>query len=233
MRQRVALARCLAQDARIVLMDEPLGALDAMTRDHLHDEIERVVRERALTVILVTHNMREAVRLADRVVLMAAGGSSTNRSSTFPTPGIWTPPRSPPAPPTSPHDSARPREGDPWHGASSNCATTARSPPPHPACARHPALAVGLDLAKALAVLLVLATWQVVVWSGWRPQYALASPAETLSRLWEMLGTERFWSAVATTLRRAVVGFAVSLVIGTAVASRSRRCARCGWPSAR
>jgi sulfonate transport system ATP-binding protein len=73
MRQRVALARCLAQDARIVLMDEPLGALDAMTRDHLHDEIERVVRERNLTVVLVTHNMREAVRLADRVVLMAAG----------------------------------------------------------------------------------------------------------------------------------------------------------------
>jgi NitT/TauT family transport system ATP-binding protein len=54
-------------------MDEPLGALDAMTRDHLHDEIERVVRERNLTVILVTHNMREAVRLADRVVLMAGG----------------------------------------------------------------------------------------------------------------------------------------------------------------
>jgi NitT/TauT family transport system ATP-binding protein len=73
MRQRVALARCLAQDASIVLMDEPLGALDAMTRDHLHDEIERVSRERGLTVVLVTHNMREAVRLADRVVLMAAG----------------------------------------------------------------------------------------------------------------------------------------------------------------
>jgi NitT/TauT family transport system ATP-binding protein len=73
MRQRVALARCLAQDARIVLMDEPLAALDAMTRDHLHDEIERVVRDQGLTAILVTHNMREAVRLADRVVLMAAG----------------------------------------------------------------------------------------------------------------------------------------------------------------
>lgn len=73
MRQRVALARCLAQNAQIVLMDEPLGALDAMTRDHLHDEIERVSRERNLTVLFVTHNMREAVRLADRVILMANG----------------------------------------------------------------------------------------------------------------------------------------------------------------
>ena len=70
MRQRVALARCLAQDAGIVLMDEPLGALDAMTRDHLHDEIERVSQEQHLAVLLVTHNMREAVRLGDRVVLM-------------------------------------------------------------------------------------------------------------------------------------------------------------------
>jgi NitT/TauT family transport system ATP-binding protein len=72
MRQRVALARCLAQDAGIVLMDEPLGALDAMTRDHLHDEIERIAAQRRLTVLFVTHNMREAVRLGDRVVLMGA-----------------------------------------------------------------------------------------------------------------------------------------------------------------
>jgi NitT/TauT family transport system ATP-binding protein len=73
MRQRVALARCLAQGTRIIAMDEPLGALDAMTRDHLHDEIERITTGQALTVLLVTHNMREAIRLADRVVLMAAG----------------------------------------------------------------------------------------------------------------------------------------------------------------
>lgn len=73
MRQRVALARCLAQDTRIVLMDEPLGALDAMTRDHLHDEIERVAQDQGLTVVFVTHNMREAVRLGDRVVLMSSG----------------------------------------------------------------------------------------------------------------------------------------------------------------
>jgi NitT/TauT family transport system ATP-binding protein len=73
MRQRVALARCLAQGTRIIAMDEPLGALDAMTRDHLHDEIERITIGQALTVLLVTHNMREAIRLADRVVLMSSG----------------------------------------------------------------------------------------------------------------------------------------------------------------
>lgn len=70
MRQRVALARTLAQDCRVLLMDEPFAALDAITRDAMHDEIERIWIERDLTVIFVTHNVREAVRLADRVVLM-------------------------------------------------------------------------------------------------------------------------------------------------------------------
>lgn len=72
MRQRVALARVLAQEAQVVLMDEPLGALDAMTRDHMHDEIERVWERHKFCVLFVTHNMREAVRLADRVVLMSS-----------------------------------------------------------------------------------------------------------------------------------------------------------------
>lgn len=73
MRQRVALARVLAQDAAVVCMDEPLGALDAMTRDRMHDEIERVWQEAGLTVLFVTHNVREAIRLGDRVVLMGSG----------------------------------------------------------------------------------------------------------------------------------------------------------------
>jgi NitT/TauT family transport system permease protein len=70
---------------------------------------------------------------------------------------------------------------------------------------------------KALALVLVLAIWQVVVWSGWRPEYVLPSPAETLQTLWSMLGTERFWSALQTTLLRALAGFSLALVIGTAI----------------
>jgi NitT/TauT family transport system ATP-binding protein len=72
MRQRVALARALAQNADILLMDEPFGALDAMTRDILHDELERIWREQELTVLFVTHNVREAVRLGDRVILLSS-----------------------------------------------------------------------------------------------------------------------------------------------------------------
>lgn len=74
MRQRVALARALAQGARVLLMDEPFAALDALMRDRLHDELERLWREAGLTVLFVTHNVREAVRLADRVLLLSARG---------------------------------------------------------------------------------------------------------------------------------------------------------------
>lgn len=70
MRQRVALARALAQDCDILLMDEPFASLDAITRDVLHNELERIWTERSLTILFVTHNVREAVRLGDRVVLM-------------------------------------------------------------------------------------------------------------------------------------------------------------------
>ncbi len=72
MRQRVAMARALAQDADVLLMDEPFGALDAMTRDLLHDELERICAERALSVLFVTHNVREAARLGDRVVVLSS-----------------------------------------------------------------------------------------------------------------------------------------------------------------
>jgi NitT/TauT family transport system ATP-binding protein len=72
MRQRVALARALAQDPDVLLMDEPFGALDAMTRDLLHDELERIWSETGTTIVFVTHNVREAARLGDRIVLLTS-----------------------------------------------------------------------------------------------------------------------------------------------------------------
>lgn len=72
MRQRVALARALGQGADVLLMDEPFGALDAITRDLLHDEIEQLAAAQRLTVVFVTHNVREAARLGDRIVLMSS-----------------------------------------------------------------------------------------------------------------------------------------------------------------
>ncbi|HXG39810.1 MAG TPA: ABC transporter ATP-binding protein [Candidatus Limnocylindrales bacterium] len=72
MRQRVALARALAQRADILLMDEPFGSLDAMTRDILHDELEQVWLATRPTVVFVTHDVREAVRLGDRVTVLTS-----------------------------------------------------------------------------------------------------------------------------------------------------------------
>jgi len=72
MRQRVAMARALAQDAGVLLMDEPFAALDAITRDVLHEELVRIRASQSLTVLFVTHNVREAVRLGDRVVLLSS-----------------------------------------------------------------------------------------------------------------------------------------------------------------
>jgi len=71
MRQRVAFARSLAPDPRVLLMDEPLSALDALTREQLYEDIQRIWIERRKTIVLVTHNVREAVCLGDRVVLMS------------------------------------------------------------------------------------------------------------------------------------------------------------------
>ncbi|MFE5774228.1 ABC transporter ATP-binding protein, partial [Streptomyces sp. NPDC056485] len=72
MRQRVALARALAQDSRLLLMDEPFAALDAITRDVLHGELTRIWAETDVSVLFVTHNVREAVRLAQRVILLSS-----------------------------------------------------------------------------------------------------------------------------------------------------------------
>ena len=71
MKQRVALARALAPNPRVLLMDEPFGALDALTREQLYGDIQRIWRERRKTILFVTHNVREAACLGDRVILFS------------------------------------------------------------------------------------------------------------------------------------------------------------------
>jgi NitT/TauT family transport system ATP-binding protein len=88
MKQRVALARALAMQPDVLLMDEPFAALDAQTRDLLHDELERVWHETGQTIIFVTHNVREAVRLGDRVLVLSyrPGRIKTEFSISLPRP---------------------------------------------------------------------------------------------------------------------------------------------------
>ena len=77
MKQRVGIARALAMEPKVLLMDEPFGALDALTRAHLQDELLKIVARTQSTVVMVTHDVDEAVLLSDRVVMLSNGPAAT------------------------------------------------------------------------------------------------------------------------------------------------------------
>ncbi len=77
MKQRVGIARAFAMEPKILLMDEPFGALDALTRAALQDELNGVMAKTGATVVMVTHDVDEAVLLSDRIVMMTNGPAAT------------------------------------------------------------------------------------------------------------------------------------------------------------
>ena len=80
MQQRLQIARCLAQSPEVLMMDEPFGALDAMTRETLQAEVARLVRDKGLTVLFVTHDLEEAIFLGDRVIALRTNPTETHPS---------------------------------------------------------------------------------------------------------------------------------------------------------
>ncbi|MGV8898257.1 MAG: ABC transporter ATP-binding protein [Burkholderiaceae bacterium] len=77
MKQRVGIARALSMEPKVLLLDEPFGALDALTRAHLQDELLKIVAQTLSTVVMVTHDVDEAVLLSDRIVMMTNGPAAT------------------------------------------------------------------------------------------------------------------------------------------------------------
>ena len=229
MRQRVAIARAFAQEADILLMDEPFGALDAMTRDLLHAELERLWADRNLSVVFVTHNVREAARLGRprRAPLEPARpGGRASSPSTSNDPGAWTHPRCRASPPRSPTSSAR------------RCAampTSDARPAATPSSTQELAGLDALELAQSGRRPLPRRLWSAA-WPklaaigiglgdlGARRRERLASRVRAPAAR-EGVGraarsrprAATLWTAMRPPLRRAAVGFAMALVIGMVV----------------
>ena len=187
MRQRVALARALAQDADVLLMDEPFGALDAMTRDLLHDELERLWQQTGSTVVFVTHNVREAVRLGDRVVLLSSrpGRVAAEFPVDIPRPRRIDSPEvgalaaeitdrlreevRPPCPLTTVGPSVLdPSTTISWPSELAGLDALGVATRPAARLARRAMWSAAWP--KLAAIAIALLAWQLVVWSGWKPE---------------------------------------------------------------
>ena len=208
-------------------MDEPFGALDAMTRDVLHDELERLWRETGLSVVFVTHNVREAVRLGDRVVLLSSrpGRIVEEYPIDIPDRGASIRSRSRGSrrrSPTASRTKCVVMAVEDRDLAQLSSGLDALEVP------RVPKVSRGRKIwrsawPKLLAIAIFLAFWQSLIWVEWKPSYALASPADTFSSLFNNWGV--ISDAMVTTLGRGIQGYAIAIVIGVAIGAAVARIA--------
>ena len=231
MRQRVALARAFAQDADVLLMDEPFGALDAMTRDLLHDELERLCDERKLTVLFVTHNVREAARLGDRIVVLSSRPGRVRETIDVDIPR----PRRMDSPEVS--ELAGSVTEHPARGGASPCsltsddiapASSARSSPVSMPSSWPPSN-VGAAVARRIwsgrpgrrspPSASCSGSGRRCRGSGGRSLRASPPPRDAFAELWEFAEDGSCGHAISLTMRRAAVGFLLSVVIGVIVGS--------------
>ena len=200
----------------MLLMDEPFGALDAMTRDLLHDELEALWTRTGLTVLFVTHNVREAVRLGNRVVLLTSRPGRIAEEY---------PVEIRPAAPHRLHPGRRARGNDhrpaprggasPWRPSKLSSPGSTRSSSSSPGAGAGRRRIWAATWPKLGAIVIALLLWQIVVWSGWKPDYLLPGPVAVFQTLFDNFGD--YVSAAVTTLQRAAIGFGVAVVIGTLI----------------
>ena len=190
----------LAQDAEVLLMDEPFGALDAMTRDVLHDELEALWRTTGKTVMFVTHNVREAIRLGDRVVLLDEPAGPRRRRSRrrrSNARAASTRPRSRPSRRRSPTTSAMrwsvmPAGSETLHPVE-DLDIAAFEDAVRPRADRTARKIWAATWPKLLAVAFFVGAWQIVVWPDWKDEFVLPSPFTVF---------DQFWQDTRTTLAR-------------------------------